>query len=69
MINRTKTFFENNKTVKIVEHAPNVTSMTVTLYSNNDQLTYTKVYDSFGITFDDVVNMYKDYNTKRMMNI
>ena len=68
-MNRIKRFFENNKTIEIVEHSKYCITMTVTLFSNDSQLTYTKCYDSFAITFEDVVNMYKDYSTKRMMNI
>lgn len=59
MINRTKVFFENNKTIEIVEHAQNVISMTATFYSNDSELTYTRIYDDYNITFDDVVNLYK----------
>ena len=59
MANRTKTFYENDKTIKIVEHAPNLISMTVTVYSNNGELTYARIYDAYNIIFDDVVNLYK----------
>jgi len=68
-MNRTETFLEENKTIEIVEISKYCISMTVTLHSNTDCLTYTRVYNSCAITFEDVVNMYKDYNTKRMMNI
>ena len=68
-MNRLKRFYENNKTIEIVEHSKYYISMTVTLFAANGQLTYTKCYDSCAITFEDVVNMYKDYSTERMMNI
>ena len=68
-MNRFKRFYENNKTVEIVEHSKHYITMTVKLFSNDSQLTYTKCYNSYGLTFDDVVNMYKDYSTQRMMNI
>ena len=68
-MNRTKTFLEENKIIEIVEISKYCISMTVTLHSNIDCLTYTKIYDSYAITFEDVVNMYKDYSTQRMMNV
>lgn len=68
-MNRIKRFYENNKTIEIVEHSKYCITMTVTLFSIDSQLTYTKCYDSCMITFEDVVNMYKNYSTKRMMNI
>lgn len=58
-MNRIKTFYENNKTIEIVEHAQNIISMTATFYSDNGELTYTRIYDDYNITFDDVVNLYK----------
>nr|DAL61043.1 MAG TPA_asm: hypothetical protein [Caudoviricetes sp.] len=59
MTTRTKTFYEENKTIEIVEHTQTLISMTVTLYDKNGSLTYTKFYDAYGITFEDVVNSYK----------
>lgn len=59
MKNKIKIFYENNKTIEIVEHSQNLISMNVTFYSNNGELTYTRIYDDNNITFDDVVNMYK----------
>ena len=68
-MNRIKRFYEHNKTIEIVEHSKYCITMTVTLFGNDGQLTYTKCYDSYGITFEDVIRMYKDYDTKRIMNI
>ena len=49
-MNRIKRFYENNKTIEIVEHSKYCITMTVTLFSNDGQLTYTKCYDSCMIT-------------------
>ena len=56
---RTKTFFEENKTIEIEELASSLISMTVTLYEQNGTLTYTRFYDTYAITFEDVFNHYK----------
>lgn len=59
MKNKAKVFYENNKTIEIVEHSQNLISMSVTFYSNDGEVTYARIYDNISITFDDVINLYK----------
>lgn len=59
MKNKAKVFYENDKTIEIVEHSQNLISMSVTFYSNDGEVTYTRIYDNINITFDDVINLYK----------